>query len=428
MLEHTGADDPPPLTGAPLLFTGLWTTAPSNIDRAAFDLEQARLAAWQKLIDQKSALYPHAADTPGVVKLEVTPTGSFFATSAAPAVMNNVTLIVEVVNIVTSPSVSTRDYYFLPSWTPGHKIFLPAIAAPNVSSPELLAMTSPAASWTTGGMIEVRAQLWSDKISQQMETTKLDANAETVARDVLGDAFSSVDDILRRPPGQRAAATTPGQSRPNALLPGPVLLPKVALADSTPALVQAKAAAQRVLAILPTSSPLAADATALSTDPQAALHDLRKKQLDEFLAAIPAQKFRNGVWAIHRPGLLNKLAVTGRATPNRITLTIDTRGPTGEVTATLANPETPAIKRKLAGRIQVDASANRLLLQLRAAPSFNRAATEADIKTINAWTRLLLEVKDTQLRGIAEVGAGDGMITLNVAFDQPQDIPKPPAK
>ena len=241
-------------------------------------------------------------------------------------------------------------------------------------------------------------------------------------------------EYFRRPPGARAAATA---ARPNALFIGPVVLPKTALADTTPVIVQAKAAAKRVLAILPSGSPLTADANALLSDPQTALRDLRKRQLDEFLAALPTQKFRTGVWTVHRPGALARLSTSnGReaiaranhTTAGKMTLTIDTRGSTGEVTATLANPEQPNLKRKIAGRLQVDGSANRLLLQLRAPPNTTRPPTEADYKLAASWTRLLLELHGTELRGIAEVGAGDNAVTLDIAFDQPQDVPKPPAK
>jgi hypothetical protein len=93
-----------------------------------------------------------------------------------------------------------------------------------------------------------------------------------------------------------------------------------------------------------------------------------------------------------------------------------------DVSATLINPDQPNIRRKLAGRMHVDACANRVLLQLRASPGTNRAPAESELKSVNLWTRLLLEVKDNELRGIAEVGPAEGAIILNVAFGPPEEV------
>ena len=353
----------------------------------------------------------------------------FFAINGSPTALTNVTLALEVVHAMTSPSTTEREYYFIPHWKPGQKIFLPALCVPNVSSPELLALTAPPVTLSAAGVVEAWTQLWSDQVTQPREATKFPGHVEAIGRAQLNDAYCALGDFLRRPFGARSAPSTGAAARPNALFVGPVVLPKVTLADTTPAIVQAKAAAKQVLAFVPADSPLVAEANAFAADPQSALRDLRKRQLDDFLTAIPPQKFRTGVWALHRPGALGRLSATAaRNSPNKMTLTIDTRGAAGEVTATLTNPDQANLKRKLAGRVQVDASANRLLLNLHAPPNSLRPPTEADIKLAAAWTRLLLEAHGTQLRGVAEIGAGDNPILVDIVFEPPQDVPKPAAK
>jgi hypothetical protein len=67
--------------------------------------------------------------------------------------------------------------------------------------------------------------------------------------------------------------------------------------------------------------------------------------------------------------------------------------------------------------LQVDASANRLLLNLRATqPPPSKAPAEAELNRVIHWTSLLLELRGNSLIGIATVGPSDETKVLNVAF------------
>ena len=429
LLEHVNADDPPILIGN----VNLLPDGAPNSDRAAFDLEQARVAAWQKLIAQMTQIYPKAKPTPGAVKLAIGPY-SFFATNTSPTALTNVTLIVEIVRSTSSPSPTGRQYFFIPNWPANKKIFLPTTTTPNLTSPELLARVAPPPIWGVTGMIEARVQVWSDQVSQEIEPTKFDTNIEPLAKALINDAYSAVDDVIHRPAAARA--TTASAVRV-ALANGPAVMPKVTLADNTPALAQAHADARKALDILPPDSPLAAEAKAIDADPQTALHDYRKKQLDDFIAALPQQKSRTGVWAVHKPGLLAKMMTPqgrqsalsgGGDRAGHVTMIVDARNANGDVTVTLFNPDQPTTKRKLAGHVQVDNSANRLILQLKSPPTTPRPIADADLKVLNNWTRMLLELKTDTLRGTVEVGTGDSAVVLNIGFDAPQDLPVPAKK
>jgi hypothetical protein len=327
------------------------------------------------------------------------------------------------VHALTAPSATSTNYYFIPNWGPNQKLYFPTAPTPNVSSPELLDTVPASVLPTGGGIIEARTQLWSDQVAQAAEPTKFDVKAEAIARGLIDEAYDCVSDAVRPP------RTTRGPF----LIPGPVIPPKVPIPDNSPLLARAKSAAKRAVAILPASSALVAEANAIATDPAAALRDLRKKQMDDFLQVLAPQKSRAGVWMIRKPGGMQKISTAGGRSSalgagadkaGKVTLIIDARGAAGEISATLINPDQPNVKRKLNGRLHVDASANRLILALHAPFSGTRAPTEADIKTVTTWTRLLLEQHGNDLRGLAEVGAGDNALVLQIGFDPPQDVKK----
>jgi hypothetical protein len=79
------------------------------------------------------------------------------------------------------------------------------------------------------------------------------------------------------------------------------------------------------------------------------------------------------------------LAAAGSA-GGRITMVVDSRTPDGnEIAVTLTTDDQPNIKRKLTGRLMLDATANRVLLNLRAsqpppskppAPRFTRSKSQ----------------------------------------------------
>lgn len=397
----------------------------SDAERAQFAADQARLAGWRKLLPAMDAIYPKAKAQGNVVKLQVNPgTASFFATNASSTPLSNVTLAVDVVHALTSPSPTSTEYYFIPNWPANQKIYFPANPIPNVASPQLDEIP-PVAMPGAGGILGASAQLWSDQLKQSPEPAKFDAKVETIANRLLDEAYRDVDEAIRPPRPQRGPL----------LVAGPVIPPKSSVPDTAPAIMQAKASAKRAAALVPESSPIAAAAKALIADPQAALRDVRKKQLDEFLAALAPQKSRAGVWILRSANTAGprKLGTTagrqaalgaGPDKSGRLQLIIDSRGPAGEVVATLINPDQPTIKRKINGRVHVDASANRLLLQLKSQTPPTRPPTEADVKSVNNWTRMVLDLRGNDLVGIGEVGAGEGAILLHVGFDAPQDVKK----
>jgi len=211
------------------------------------------------------------------------------------------------------------------------------------------------------------------------------------------------------------------------LLAGPVFQPRTDLDENAPELARARDLARRAATLLQAQSPLADEAANLAAKPQAALRDLRKRQVDALVAAIPVHSSRSGVWVVHQPGMLAKLAkaadrdaavsAAGGAT-GRITLTIDSRTNDGSlVGVTLNSDDQPELRRKFSGRFQLDASANRVLLNLRSTqPPPSRAPAEGEFKRVINWSSLLLEVRGNSLCGIATVGPPDGSTVLNVAF------------
>src|SRR6185295_13639330 len=109
MLEAPAASESAPLLAAPSLSAAIADLPPPQADRPAFDLEQARIAAWKKLIGQSSQLYPKAKAQSEAIKLQLTaPTASkpgvFQATNSTPQSLTNVTLAIELVHVMTSPS------------------------------------------------------------------------------------------------------------------------------------------------------------------------------------------------------------------------------------------------------------------------------------------------------------------------------------
>ena len=446
LMEFEPASDPVPLLGAPALVSDLSAPLP---DRVQFDLEQDRLAAWKKLIGQASQLYPKAKKQQSAIKLVLAPpaggkAASFLATNSTNKELSDVTLAIELIDATTSPSPTAAEYYFIPNWPAGQKLHFPATCVPNVLSDQLLAATTTSPSLPDlRGITEVRAAAWSDQVIQPAQTTKVEASADSIARMQLDEAYRLIGDSMRRaptrpaPPANATPAALAATARNNAIVMGPVIPPKMVLADTAPAVVQARAIAQKVVDLNPPQAGLVDQAKALLADPDGALHDLRKKQLDDFVNAIPERKQRPGVWTIHKPGALAKVSshggreslAKGGGAAGRLMLIIEQRSKEGmDVGATLFAPDQPNVRKKFNGRLHVDASSNRVLLQLRAGGTTNKPPTEADLKQVNLWTRLLLEVKDNDLRGIAEVGPIDNPTIVNVGFDPPQEIKLPEEK
>jgi hypothetical protein len=424
---------------------------PAAVERAEFDAGQARLAAWRTLIARINDFYPNARPQRDLVKLQLGPAGgaargkpaSFFATHAHSKPLTHVTLAIEIVHAMTSPAPTAVHHYFIPRWKPGQKIFFPATVVPNVSSPELLDHPGLSPPNSLSGVIEARVQVWSDQLAQPAETTSFDANFQAMARAQLDEAYRLVDEALRG----RAPASGPatGTARPvapppravAALIAGPIIPARTDLHDDSPELVRARAAARRARRLLPPQSSLADEARDLITQPQAALRDLRKRQIDAFVAALALRSPRPGVWVKHRPGMLARLAKPADreaalseagGAGGRLTLTIDSRMSDGSnVGVTLTSDEQPDVRRKFTGRLQVDAGANRLLLNLRATqPPASRPPAEADLKRVVHWTSLLLELRNNTLCGIATAGPPDAVSVLNVAFAPPAASPKSP--
>jgi hypothetical protein len=441
---------PPMLPPDPLLEArGADSSSAAPLDRAEFDAEQARLAAWQKLIAKMSDLYPKAKPQSDLVKLQFTPAdskgkpSSFFATHASPEPLTNVTLAVESVRPLTSPSPTAVHYYFIPRWSPGQKIFLPTGPRPNVASPQLLDSPGPSPMGVRGGVIAAKTQLWSDKITQPSQDTSFDAKLEWLGRAQLDEAYRLADEVLRRPAATSrpagAAPLPPPTTRPTiALIPGPVVPPRPDLDDNAPDLARARAVAGRASALL-AQSPQAEEAKTVADKPLTALRDLRKRQIDAFINALALRTMRSGIWVIQQPGMLAKLAkqsdreaalsAAGGA-GGRLTLTIDSRTPDGtSVAITLSSPDQPEQKKKFTGRLQADASnAGRLLLNLRATqPPPTKAPNEGDLKRVIYWSSLLLELRGNSLIGVATAGPPEAVTTLNVAFGPASAAPAPAA-
>ena len=73
----------------------------------------------------------------------------------------------------------------------------------------------------------------------------------------------------------------------------------------------------------------------------------------------------------------------------------------------------------------MDASANRILLNLRAQASAPKTLTEADLKKVLNWTSIVLELRGNSLIGIATVGPPETGTVLNVAFGPSTAAPTP---
>jgi hypothetical protein len=425
------------------------------VERAEFDADQARLGAWRTLIGRIDELYPDAKPQRDIIKLRLIGDGeggkgkptSFFAVHQNSERLTNVTLAIETVHALTSPSPTAIQYYYIPRWPPGQRIYLPATCAPNVMSRELMENSGMIAPRGLEGMVEARAQLWSDKISQPSQATSFDANFQPIARAQLNEAYRMIDEALRRPASLRsttATSTQPAQRSPAgsarpavALVPGPIIPLRADLAEDDPDLQRARSIARRARGLLPPQSSLADNARDLAAQPVAALRDLRKRQVDAFVEAMTLRAPRAGGWVIHQPAVLAKLAKPAErdavvsaagAKGGRVTLTIDSRTNDGaSVAATLTSSDQPDLKRKFTGRLQLDASANRLLLNLRSTqPPPGRPPVDADLKKVVHWTSLLLELRNNQLVGIATAGPSDDTV-MNVAFGAAQAVPAAPA-
>jgi hypothetical protein len=448
---------PAPIPSDPLLEARPADASPVNLDRAEFDAEQTRVAAWRTLIGQMSDVYPNARPQRDVVKIQLAPApdakgkpAAFFATHAQSAALTNVTLALEIVHALTGPSPTAVQYYFIPRWPAGQRVFFPAECVPNVPSRELLDQSAPSPLRGLSGVIEVRAQLWSDRIAQPSQPITFDSNFQTVARNQLDEAYRIVDDALRTAvPSTRLAAVGAAAPSPaavpttragGALIAGPILPARPDLDDNSPALARARVIAQRTESLLPPASSLDGEARALAAQPLTALRDLRKRQVDALVAALAPRTSRAGIWVTHRPGLLARLArpadreaVLGEAGVGggRLILTIDSRMTDGSaIAAILTEPEQPELHRKFNGRLQVDASTpSRLLLNLRATqPPPARPPALADLKRVVHWTSLLLELRGNALIGIATAGPAEAATTLNVVFANAAPVnPAPPA-
>src|SRR5947207_3081539 len=69
-------------------------------------------------------------------------------------------------------------------------------------------------------------------------------------------------------------------ARATALVVGPIVPTRTDLDNDSPELARARALASSARGLLPPQSPLADDAKNLAEQPQAALRDLRKRQVD----------------------------------------------------------------------------------------------------------------------------------------------------
>ena len=416
---------------------------PGAVVRADFDAEQARQSAWRTLIARAGDFYPDAKPQRDLVKLHLAPIADaargrpagFFATNAHAEPLANVTLVIEIVHAMTSPAPTAVHHYFIPRWRPAQRIFFPAICVPNVSSPELLDHPGPWPLNPLGGVIEARVQVWSDRLVQPSQTITFDANFQSIARTQLDEAYRLVDEALRGGGAGTRPGTTasqpPAAARPaGALLAGPIVPVRSDLSDDAPEFAHARAAARRARRLIPPQSSLADEARDLVAQPQAALRDLRKRQLDAFIGALTLRVPRPGVWVVHKPGVLARLArpaereaalAEAGGAGGRLTLTVDGRhSDGGNVTVTLTSADQPKVQRRFSGRLQVDVSANRLLLNLRATqPPPSRPPTQDELKQVVHWTSLLLDLRNNTLCGIATAGPSDAVTVLNVSFAPP---------
>ena len=449
--EQSAASAPAASPPDPLLEPRAADTSTRAIDRSEFDAEQARLAAWKKLIERTKDLYPNAKPQSDLVKLQLDAAAkgkppSFLATLGGSEALTNVTLGVETVHAVTAPAPTAVRYYFIPRWSPGQKIYLPTDVVPNVSSPALLDAQGPL---PANGVVEARSQLWSDTLQQQSQSATFEANAQPFARAQVEEAYRLVDEALRRSapvsrPAGSPAPPQPAAARTTALVGGPIVPTRVDHDDNSADFARAKAIAQRAATLLTAGSPLAEDAKALAAKPLTALRDLRKRQIDAFINALGVRSTRQGIFVVRQPGTLARLAkasdretalAAAGAGGGRLTLTIDSRTTDGtSIAATLASADKPELKKKFAGRLQLDLSGNRVLLNLRATqPPPNKPPAEGDLKRVIHWSALLLELRGNNLLGIATAGPPEAQTVMNVVFTGPQAAPapaapKPPAK
>jgi hypothetical protein len=167
------------------------------------------------------------------------------------------------------------------------------------------------------------------------------------------------------------------------------------------------------------------------------LRDLRKRQIDAFVDALDPRSTRAGVWVIHKPANLAKLAKpsdrdalvsAAGAGGGRFVLTVDSRMSDGTgIGVTLTSADQPDQKRKFQGRLQVDGSTSaRLLLNLRATqPPPPKPPSEAELKRVIHWTSLLLEQRGKSLIGIATAGPSEQTTVLDVAFAAATPAPNP---
>lgn len=435
----------------PLMETRPAEHGPTPQSRADFDADQARIAAWRTLAGGMSAFYPDAKPRRDLIKLQLTPAGgaakgipvSFSATHTHAEPLTNVTLAVEIVHAMTSPSPTAVHHYFIPRWMPAQKIFLPVVYQPNVPSSELLEYPAPWPASELSGLIEARVQAWSDQFRQAKESTSFDPRFQALARQQLNEAYRLVEEAVRGPAPASRPATGVARSptlpprRGNALIPGPVIAARPDLDEGAEALALARAAARRALRLLPQQSPLAEDARQVIAQPQVALRSFRERQLSEYIAALPLRTPHSGVFVPQQPGLIARLSKPADretalreagAAGGKLTLVVDSRMTDGSnVTVTISSQEQPEVRRKFTGRLQVDISANRLLLNLRSTqPPPPRPGTEAELRRIAHWTSMLLELRNDALCGIATAGPAGATTVFNVAFARAAPAPDAP--
>jgi hypothetical protein len=282
---------------------------------------------------------------------------------------------------------------------------------------------------------------------------QFESNKQAIGRAYADLAFRIVDEATRRTgPATRSSLQSVRITRPNAaIVGGPINAPRADLTDASPELAPAKAAAALAASALPGNPALLNDAKNAQTAPLTALREMRKRQLDAFVAALDAKTTRNGGFAVHKPGQLAKMVKQGEreatvsaagAGGGKLIMTVDSRSPDGtNIAVTLTSPDQPELKRKFSGRLHVDASnALRLLLVLRSTqPPPGKPPGDAELRRVIYWTSLTLELRGTQLLGVATAGPADGTTVLNVAFGPPTAAkepappatpvkPKPPAK
>ena len=414
-------------------------TQPALANAAAMLKEspKTRLAVWDQLTAHMTEFYPDAKEQSAVVKLDAAAPSSFAAVNTSGQSLSDVTLAVELTHFDSVPLPTARRFYFIGDWPAGGKVELPATITPNLESAELaehqrlignLHVTVQSDPWLSGagGVVSAKVTLWSNQLRQPSQQVEFDDHRRAAARSELGLAYMSIDDLLRHPPRTSDSYRTAIAPPVRVLVP-----PKVSLPDTFPVIRDAVAIAKHVLANVPETNSEATDARALIADPQEATRQFRKRQLDEFLAALPPVRSRSGVWTVRAPG---EAATTdpdridlaaNSSTAGHMTLTIDSRPLTGdEITATLTNPDVAGVRQTFTGRLQIDSSSPRMLLVLRTAQSAaatQRARTDAELKLPTSWFTLTLEPRGDRLIGSAEAG-GSHLCNLDVIFDPP--LPK----